>query len=124
MEMDARLTADVLENLLKHSKFNIVIRNAIENAVRHLKEKPEWISCDDELPPDGVTVITLIFGTDVIIPQNCETLEDAIRRTSKYKRTSAGFYGEDGWYSLDGYQEIIAPSYWMAIPKPPEGVTE
>ena len=36
MEMSPELTASVLENALKHSKFNIPLRNAIENAVHHL----------------------------------------------------------------------------------------
>ena len=37
MEMSQELTADVLANALKHGKFNIPLRNAIENAVVHLK---------------------------------------------------------------------------------------
>lgn len=37
MEMTQELTASVLENALKHGKFNVPLRNAIENAVVHLK---------------------------------------------------------------------------------------
>lgn len=37
MEMSHELTASVLENAMKHGKFNIPLRNAIENAVRLLK---------------------------------------------------------------------------------------
>ena len=33
MEMSPELTASVLENALKHGKFNIPLRNAIENAI-------------------------------------------------------------------------------------------
>ena len=40
MEMTRELTASVLENALKHGKFNIPLRNAIENAVVHLKPVP------------------------------------------------------------------------------------
>lgn len=38
MEMSAELTAAVLENILRHGKFNIPTRNAMENAVRILRE--------------------------------------------------------------------------------------
>ena len=40
MEMNAETTALVLENLLKHGRFNIPTRNAMENAVRLLKQYP------------------------------------------------------------------------------------
>lgn len=41
MEMSAECTIKVLENLLKYSKYNIPTRNAMENAVRLLKEMEE-----------------------------------------------------------------------------------
>ena len=47
MEMTAEVTASVLDNLLKHGKFNVVTRNAIENAVRLLKDQPEIVRCAD-----------------------------------------------------------------------------
>ena len=37
MEMTQELTASVLENALKHGKFNVPLKNAIENAIVHLK---------------------------------------------------------------------------------------
>ena len=45
MEMSAELTAAVLENILRHGKFNIPTRNAMENAVRIMKETPEVVRC-------------------------------------------------------------------------------
>ena len=39
MEMSAEATIAVMENLLKYGKYNIVTRNAMENAVRLLKEQ-------------------------------------------------------------------------------------
>lgn len=45
MEMNAEATWKVMENLLKHGKYNIVTRNAMENAVRLLKQesvKPQY----------------------------------------------------------------------------------
>lgn len=47
MEMSAELTAAVLENILRHGKFNIPTKNAMENAVRILKETPEVVRCED-----------------------------------------------------------------------------
>lgn len=120
MEMNAKLTADVMENILKHGKFNIPTRNAMENAVRLLKEQPEWIPCKDRNPEQYQLVIVLIFGHDMIIQQEGETLEDAIRRTMNISRTSCGYLGEEGWCGSDGYPMIVQPSYWMKIPKPPE----
>ena len=38
MEMSAEATIAIMENLLKYGKYNIVTRNAMENAVRLLKE--------------------------------------------------------------------------------------
>ena len=37
MEMTQELTASVLENALNHGKFNVQLRNALENAVDYLK---------------------------------------------------------------------------------------
>lgn len=54
MEMSPELTASVLENCLKHGKFNIPLRNAIENAVRLLKDYPDADFCADvERKEDG-----------------------------------------------------------------------
>lgn len=47
MEMSAELTAAVLENILRHGKFNIPTKNAMENAVRILKDTPEVVRCQD-----------------------------------------------------------------------------
>lgn len=45
MEMTAEATAQILDNLLQHGKFNVMTTNAIENAVRLLKEYP--VTCKD-----------------------------------------------------------------------------
>ena len=47
MEMSAEATVAVMENILKHSKLNIPTRNAMENAVRLLKDQPEIVRCKD-----------------------------------------------------------------------------
>ena len=122
MDMNKRTTVSVLENLLKHGKQNIPTRNAMENAVRLLKAAPEWVSCDECQPEFHETVFCLIFGHDVIVQKEGETLEDAIRRTMNVSYTRVGFMGSDGWYDTDGYPMMIRPSYWMKIPDAPERV--
>lgn len=107
MKMTAKLTADVMENLLKHGKFNIPTRNAMENAVRLLRNQPEWIPCKEREPERHTLVIVLIFGHDVIVQQEGETIQDAIRRTRNTCRTACGFLGDDGWADADGYPMII-----------------
>lgn len=120
MIMDKNVTVSVMENLLKHGKMNIPTRNAMENAVRLLKAAPEWVNCDERKPELHKVVICLIFGHDVIIRQEGESLEDAIWRTMNISRTRGGWRGSDGWYDMDGYPMVIQPSYWMEIPDAPE----
>lgn len=45
MEMTAEATANILDNLLQHWKFNVMTTNAIENAVRLLKQFP--VTCGE-----------------------------------------------------------------------------
>ena len=118
MEMNAELTANVLENLLKHGRYNIPTRNAMENAVRLLKQR--WIDVKDQLPEKFERVVVLVYGHDVIIPMNGETMEDAIRRISNMKRTTLAYYCNEGWIDGDGYPMIVKPSFWMRLPDPPE----
>ena len=49
MEMSAEATIAVMENLLKYGKYNIPTRNAMENAVRLLK--------DQQIPESTKTLI-------------------------------------------------------------------
>lgn len=120
MIMNREATVSVLDNLLKHGKYNRVTVNAMENAVRLLKAAPEWVNCDERLPEEGEMVICLIFGHDVIVQKPGESLEDAIRRTMNVSYTRGGWVGSDGWYDMDGYPMVISPSYWMEFPDPPE----
>ena len=89
-----------------------------------LKNCPRWISCDEQEPPEGETVLTLIIGHDVITQLPGETLTQAMERINRIRTVSAGFIGSDGWYGIDGYPEIVHPAYWMALPKAPDQEAE
>ena len=79
----------------------------------------EWILCDDRLPEEGQMVLTTIRGHDVIIPQDGETIEQAIERIwDEVCYVSVGFIGSDGWYGADGFPQIVHPIAWMPLPKP------
>lgn len=106
----------LLKALLRDQESQAILDGAREL----LKDQPQWISCDDQLPPEGDTVLTLIFGHDVIAQRLGETLDQALRRIGKIKTVSAGFLASDGWYDVEGYPEIVHPSYWMPLPKAPD----
>ena len=93
---------------------------ALKQCREILRNCPRWVSCDDQEPPEGEMVITLIFGHDVITQQPGETLDQAMERISRIRTVSAGFLASDGWYGIDGYPEIVHPSYWMPLPKAPD----
>ena len=83
--------------------------------------KSEWIPVTDRMPEKETLVIVAVYENDIIIPENGETVEDAIRRIrTEIVRTTMGFVGSDGWYDCDGYPMVIAPSYWMPLPEPPK----
>lgn len=79
----------------------------------------EWILCDERLPEEGQMVLTTIRGHDVIIPQEGETIDEAIDRIwNDVCYVSIGFIGSDGWYGADGFPEVVHPIAWMPLPKP------
>lgn len=91
--------------------------------LRELKERREadnWISVNDRLPKKGTEVITCSFGSDIVVQEVGETLEEAISKTQKISKVGAGFYGSDGWYTIEGYPMIITPKFWQPLPEPPK----
>ena len=81
-----------------------------------------WINCEDRLPEKGEVVITAIFGTDLIIQEEGETLEEAVKRSNEEPHTTISFLDDDGLWcdAFCGGPEIVTPSYWTTFPNPPE----
>lgn len=90
------------------------------NICIEVKAKDRWISCNERLPEQGERVIVAIFGSDMIIPNEGETLQDAIERSRKEGYITVGFIGSDGWYGADWFPLMVQPSYWMPKPDLPE----
>lgn len=91
--------------------------------VEHIENAPavnRWIPCSERLPEKGERVIVAIFGSDMIMPNDGETLQDAIERSRKEGYITVGFIGSDGWYGADWFPLMVQPSYWMPKPDLPE----
>lgn len=85
-------------------------------------KKLEWISVKKRKPKKNQLVIAAIFGSDLIIQKDGETLAQAIQRLRKTcRRVTLAYIDNDGlWNDYEGMPEIVSPSYWMPIPEPPK----
>lgn len=92
----------------------------------------EWTLCKDQMPPLGVDVIVAIWGSDLIICKEGETVEDAVKRVDNEVRyTTIAQYVRDrdldgnewmDWFGADGFPMIVKPVAWMPMPEPYMGV--
>lgn len=82
----------------------------------------EWIPCSERLPEEGEEVLITIRGSDLIVPMDGETLEEAaIRTRNEACYVSTGFIGEDGWYTSYYFPCMVEPVAWMPLPEPYKG---
>lgn len=74
MDMNRDLTVSVMENLLKHGKYNVPTRNAMENAVRLLRDQPEVMI--RKSVNDGMEIVVdtrpLVLCKDCVHYEHCE----------------------------------------------------
>lgn len=103
--------------------YNECVEMLLRDALTLLKaQKSGWISVDERLPERGIMVLTAVYGTDLIVPMDGETPEDAMERClHRPARASIGFVDEDGcWCGADGWPDVIQPKFWMPLPEPPK----
>lgn len=115
--------ADAIEELQK--RVELEYQSGFADGQRAAnRKKNKWISVDERLPEQDVSVIGAVYCTDLIISEDGESIAEAYARcqaeAAKHPRVELCFCGEDGWYGCDGYPMICAPSYWMPLPEPPE----
>lgn len=80
-----------------------------------------WISCEDRLPEPDTMVIVASYGSDIVIPEDSETVEECCKRLKKEcVRVTLGFIGSDGWYDCEYCPLIVTPSFWQPLPEPPK----
>ena len=79
-----------------------------------------WISCDDKLPEEGECVLVCYYGNDLIIPEEGETVTEALARINLIPTVTLGCLFDDGWAGPDFYPLMVRPSFWMPLPIPPE----
>ncbi|MBO5921764.1 MAG: DUF551 domain-containing protein [Oscillospiraceae bacterium] len=79
-----------------------------------------WISCDDRLPEEGQRVIVCYYGSDMIIPEDGETVAEAMARINQIPTVTMGCLFDDGWAGPDYFPLMVHPSFWMQLPAPPE----
>lgn len=108
------------------AEIKIDISDIVDRAIDKLIEagwRPlEWIPCSERMPEQNREVIVCCYGSDLIVTQEGETIEDAVKRISEeYVTVTVGFIGSDGWYGADWFPMMVTPSYWMPFPEPPEG---
>ena len=83
-----------------------------------------WIRCSDRLPEIGKLVLTTIWGSDLVIQQEGESINEALQRIQKECRyvSMGAYYGEeDLWVGRDGYPSVVFPVAWAELPEPYQG---
>lgn len=102
--------------------------NMIEEApAADVVPRPRWIPAAERLPECGTEVLAAIYGTDLIVQEDGESLEDAVRRArSGPGRVEMGYLDQDGIWTeiLFGAPMMVLPRYWMPLPEPPKNDEE
>lgn len=82
----------------------------------------EWIRCSEQMPEKNTMVIVACYGSDIVVPQDGETVWQTRQRLNKnIKRVTLGFIDDDGyWNDADYMPMMISPTYWQPLPEAPD----
>lgn len=103
----------------------VSVRDGVIRVRNH--DTTRWIPVTERLPERGRLVLTAIYGTDMIVQEDGESLEDAVRRArSGPGRVEMGYLDEDGYWTdtAFGAPMVVMPRYWMPLPEPPKNEEE
>lgn len=98
------------------------IQNRINKFYENYEDYGNWIKCTEETPEVGVKVLVACYGSDIVIPNDGETVWQTRQRLTKdIKRVTLGFIDDDGyWDGADYMPMMISPTYWQPLPEAPE----
>ena len=81
----------------------------------------EWIRCSEQMPEKNTMVIVVCYGSDIVIPQDGETVwQTRQRQNNDIKQVTLGFIDDDGWNGADYMPMMISPTYWQPLPEAPD----
>ena len=81
----------------------------------------DWILCDERLPNKHEQVEVVTYGSDILIPDEGESIEECQKRLYREMKTvTIAVLGSDGWYGADGFPMVIRPTWWRPIPEAPD----
>lgn len=87
------------------------------DAVEDAPVADQWTACIDALPEHYTAVLMMKCGSGIVIPQEGESVEDALMRLQDdLISLSIGYIGSNGWYDEYGRPMPTAPTYWMPVP--------
>ena len=107
------------------AEWKIDITKAVEAIAQKLVSDgytvSRWIKCSESLPEADEMVIVACYGSDLIIPNEGESIGECVARLQrKCIRVTLGYIDEEGfWNGADYFPMMIAPTFWQPLPKPP-----
>ena len=88
----------------------------------NVADKNGWIKVSEQKPRTWENVIVACYGSDFVVLEKGETLEQCLERVkSEFVRVTIGYIDNEGfWNGIDGFPLIVTPTYWQPLPEPPK----
>ena len=80
-----------------------------------------WIKVSEKKPEVDEMVIVACYGSDIIRPNEGESIGECMARLQRECITvTLGYLDEEGfWNGADYFPMMIAPTFWQPLPDPP-----